>query len=452
MSLLLGGDVELAVAGGVATIGRRGSAVRHELRFREAVIATFLAALGSREETGEACRSVFGEDLSAEVGRFVDRYWTYLGGTAKRTIEFGWLDTFATELKRSQPLGRRLAAPASVIWLVTLACNRRCPYCFYKVTPHAISDARSPADATFSFARVLRLLDDMRDAGTPDLYLTGGEPLLRRDLPAIVEAASALRIRTHITTKYPITLDLASRLAEAGLAELVFSLDDARPRAAAGLAGAAGFLAEARTALAAIVRAGLDPEVNAVATAVNLPNLRALVELLVSEGINKLSVSPYIPPYPVRDAARRLEPKRDAAACLDAILESLRAEFGQRITIRRGGGSMEGAPVTGAPVCDVGFRELHVLPDGGVSRCRYLPDHDGLRVGSLESETMLEIWNGSALAASVAPERSTYRGTGCFSCGSLEACNARGRCIVGALQQTGRIAAPDPFCLAGQIQ
>ena len=45
------------------------------------------------------------------------------------------------------------------------------------------------------------MVREMARIGAADLYLTGGEPFLRQDLPELVEEASAVRVRTHAVTK-----------------------------------------------------------------------------------------------------------------------------------------------------------------------------------------------------------------------------------------------------------
>jgi len=376
----------------------------------------------------------------------LDRYRTYLGNYPARDIDLRWLERLDVDQLRLHSQKRREAAPAAIIWLVTLACNRRCPYCFYEVTPHSADNPTSPADATFSLDNAIQMVTEMAAIGAGDLYLTGGEPLLRQDLPEIIHFATSQRVRTHLVTKYPISRKLAETLASAGLGEITYSLDDARPKEAGMLAGSVNYLEEAKASLANIVEVGIPLDVNAVVTRLNMENVEALVKLAIALRVPTLTLNHYSLPLDPRPSALRLvTPELN----LNGKLRTLQDQYGQQIELRLGSGSIPGVssePCGQHAVCDVGFRDLHMLPDGRVTRCRYLPDHDELIVGSLQDYSIMKIWNGPALADFSSPPPVAYEETSCHGCTSFDACNSRGRCYVTALTHSGRLHAPDAFC------
>jgi radical SAM protein with 4Fe4S-binding SPASM domain len=67
-------------------------------------------------------------------------------------------------------------------------------------------------------------------------------------------------------------------------------------------------------------------------------------------------------------------------------------------------------------------------------------------VGSLRTETILDVWKSQRLSSMARPDRSLFEDSSCGTCDSHPACNARGRCYVSALQSTGKLHAPDAFC------
>jgi radical SAM protein with 4Fe4S-binding SPASM domain len=243
-----------------------------------------------------------------------------------------------------------------------------------------------------------------------------------------------------------VTRELARTLAQAGLTEITFSLDDARPKEAAMLAGTSGYLDEAKLAIQALLEAGLSLEVNAVVTSLNIDYLEPLVALGVALGTPKLTFSDYTLPLNPRSAAVRLV---DPTINLQRRLEKLCQQYGHLIDLQLGTSSAIGTgqePCDQNAVCDVGFRDLHVLPDGRVTRCRYLPEHDELVVGSLQAQSIMEIWNGDKLSALSDPYQTAYEKTDCQGCGSFQTCNRRGRCYFTALTRSSRLYAPDDFC------
>lgn len=447
MECFLQPDVSIRTEQGWPVLMRCGVRVSHRLQVAEALALTFLAATGDPDKVSLACSECLPDHSGTKwVQRVLDRYWTYLGRGSPRTVDLTWLETLKREGFRSRAYSRREAAPAAIVWLVTLACNRQCPYCFYDVSPHAAHHPDSPKDATLSFTDAKRMICEMAQIGATDLYLTGGEPMLRRDLPELIEVATSVRVRTHLVTKYPVTTTVAKRLADAGLTQVTFSLDDARAKEAAALAGSSAFLEEAVSAITALLHAGLALEVNAVATRVNIDHLNLLVQFLIELGVPRLTLGRYTLPYPFRPSAINLLPARDID--LKRRVDTLRDQYGHRIELGLSSSSdgSSGDPCSNQAVCDVGFRELHVLPDGRVTRCRYLPGHEGLIVGSLRKDTILDIWNCKELASFSSPSPGAYAATACHGCGSFEACNARGRCYFTALTRSGRLHAPDDFC------
>ncbi|MBF8299865.1 MAG: moaA [Acidobacteria bacterium] len=109
---------------------------------------------------------------------------------------------------------------------VTDRCNLRCSYCM----PEA-EYVWLPREDILQFEEIERLVDLFLDLGVDKVRLTGGEPLLRRDLPGLVERLAARpRIRDlALTTNGVLLAQHAKPLADAGLHRLTVSLDTLQP-------------------------------------------------------------------------------------------------------------------------------------------------------------------------------------------------------------------------------
>ena len=105
---------------------------------------------------------------------------------------------------------------------VTDRCNLRCSYCM----PES-EYVWLPREDILQFEEIERLVDIFLDLGVDKVRLTGGEPLLRRDLPALVgRLASRQRIRDlALTTNAVLLAEHAATLKRAGLHRLTVSLD-----------------------------------------------------------------------------------------------------------------------------------------------------------------------------------------------------------------------------------
>ena len=105
---------------------------------------------------------------------------------------------------------------------VTDKCNFRCRYCM-----PAEGLEWLPRDEILSYEEIQRLVGVLASMGVDEVRLTGGEPLVRRDLPVLVELlANTAGVRDLSLTTNGVLLDrLAGPLVEAGLTRLNVSLD-----------------------------------------------------------------------------------------------------------------------------------------------------------------------------------------------------------------------------------
>src|SRR5262249_1619109 len=107
---------------------------------------------------------------------------------------------------------------------VTDRCNFRCPYCM----PSEIYGERYeflPKREILSFAATERLARAFVRLGVRKLRLTGGEPLLRHELPRLVERLASIPGEPDLalTTNGYLLADQAQALADAGLRRVTIS-------------------------------------------------------------------------------------------------------------------------------------------------------------------------------------------------------------------------------------
>src|SRR5215212_11898754 len=113
---------------------------------------------------------------------------------------------------------------------VTDRCNFRCTYCMPKEI-FGRDFAFLPRSMVLSFEEIERLAAAFVSLGVEKLRITGGEPLVRRDLPVLVEMLAALRrpdvqaLDLTLTTNGSGLRKLAEPLRQAGLQRVTVSLD-----------------------------------------------------------------------------------------------------------------------------------------------------------------------------------------------------------------------------------
>ena len=123
------------------------------------------------------------------------------------------------------PLADTLGRPMRDLRIsVTDRCNFRCVYCM----PREVFDANYkflPHSAILSFEEIARLARVFAGLGVKKIRLTGGEPLLRKDLPKLVAMLAPLGADLTLTTNGSTLVKHARALKEAGLNRITVSLD-----------------------------------------------------------------------------------------------------------------------------------------------------------------------------------------------------------------------------------
>ena len=107
---------------------------------------------------------------------------------------------------------------------VTDRCNFRCRYCMPRER-FGKEHKFLPKSNILSYEEIQKFVTACKPLGLSKVRITGGEPLLRRDLPSLVRQISELGLEVALTTNGSFLKREASRLSEAGLDRVTISLD-----------------------------------------------------------------------------------------------------------------------------------------------------------------------------------------------------------------------------------
>lgn len=106
-----------------------------------------------------------------------------------------------------------------VVWNVTRRCNLKCVHCYAHAKDIEFADELSTEEGK-------RIIDDLAAFGSPVILFSGGEPLVRKDLPDLADYAVKKGMRAVISTNGTlITPDIAQTLKRIGLSYVGISLD-----------------------------------------------------------------------------------------------------------------------------------------------------------------------------------------------------------------------------------
>jgi cyclic pyranopterin phosphate synthase len=292
---------------------------------------------------------------------------------------------------------------------VTDRCNFRCPYCM----PAEVFGARYkflPRPELLRFEEIERLSRLFVELGVEKLRITGGEPLLRADLPKLVAKLAAipgLRDLT-LTTNGVLLAAKARALADAGLARVTVSLDSHEEsvfrKMSGGRAGTASVLAGIEAALAA----GLAPvKVNCVVQrGVNDAGVVALARRFQGTGVvlrfiefmDVGTLNEWRPAEVV--SAREILARIDAELPLEPAEPSYRGEVARRYRYRDGSGEIGVIASVSQPFCGDCTR-ARLSTDGKLVTCLFATGgtdlRDLLRSGASDDtlrERIAAVWRG----------------------------------------------------------
>ena len=100
---------------------------------------------------------------------------------------------------------------------LTRQCNAKCKHC--------IVDAFDKKENELSNERILTLIEELHDEGCEDITFTGGEALLRKELPLFLQKAKSLNIQTVLMTNGLLLRDSLIKMLQDFDVTLGISLD-----------------------------------------------------------------------------------------------------------------------------------------------------------------------------------------------------------------------------------
>jgi len=371
------------------------------------------------------------------------------------------------------------ARPYVVSWNLTYRCNLACEHCYLDAGGTPLVGTQNFADRSELVTdECFRVIDEIA-AFAPECVtiLTGGEPLLRRDILEIVRRASERGLWVVVGTNgVRITENLARRLAEAGARGLSLSLDALDPDRHDRFRKVRGAWRNTVEGAEILNRTGLPFIVQTTAGSHNLGELDAIADFahdrlaakvwnlyfLVPTGRGQF-VSDITPAQydEVLASLYRIQRKYDRRMLVNAkcaphyiktVLENAGAETDSiptdaesaRAPFDPAQGTPSGPGLSrirtysgGAGGCPAGTHYMGIRPNGDVTPCPYLP----VFAGTLRTSSLADLWTSSELFAGI--RRRTSLGGRCGECEMNGHC---GGCRARAYGMTGDLMAEDPLC------
>lgn len=323
--------------------------------------------------------------------------------------------------------------PSLISWNLTKKCNLRCPHCYL--------EAGRAASRELTTDECLALIDEMKALGTEMLILTGGEPLLRKDIYAIAEYASRRGLWVVMGTNGVLLNDaVARKMIECGVKGVGISLDALDPEKHDGFRGGPNAWKYAVRALDVCRVHGLEVLVQTTVMAMNVDEIPDLIAFARNRGAWSFNLYFLVQtgrgqqmndltPEQTNTMLERLVEIQDDYRPM--LVRSKCAPQFKQIAYTMGKGGLESGG------CMAGTQYCRITPEGDVTPCPYMT----VVAGNVLDQSFTEIWQTSPVLQEL---RDVQQRKG--RCGACEFNELCGGCRCRAYAATGDYLAEDPAC------
>ncbi|HOS97918.1 MAG TPA: radical SAM protein [Deltaproteobacteria bacterium] len=335
--------------------------------------------------------------------------------------------------------------PGHPAWEVTSACNLRCIHC------HVTADTPGPDELNTDEAK--GFIDDLaRIDGFRMLVYTGGEPLVRKDIFALMHHSKEAGLINVIATNGTlITEETAFRLKEEGLACAAVSLDSWRDEVHDFVRNRQNTYGLAMRGIRALKKAGIPLQINCTAMQYNFDDLDELLDLVDGLGSGIMLMYQLVPVGrgdDIRDATlsvneneRLLKFLAKKQKDVSTIVEPVAGpQYWPYLMERKGlkNGTWLRVAEQVFHGCAAGRGFVYIKANGDVWPCPFVE----VIAGNVKERPFDRIWEDSPVFAALRNRENTLKGR-CGDCRYRAMC---GGCRGRAMACTGDYLAEDPSC------
>ncbi len=298
------------------------------------------------------------------------------------------------------------------------------------------------------------MIKQLRALGTQLLILTGGEPLLRRDLVALAYHASERGLMVVLGTNGTLLNEkTAQKLRASGVQGVGISLDSLDPQKHDTFRGLTGAWKKAVRAIEACGKQSLEVAVQTSVLPMNYEEIPRLIDFAYEKGARAFNayflvctgrgekltdITPQqyeaLLEYLIDTQARYSHEKRNF------LVRAKCAPHVKRLAYERL--NSDNSPLAGAVGllasvgCPAGTSYLRIGPEGDVTPCPYLP----FVLGNVRRDSLSQIWGSSEILQKLRALELYGR---CGTCDFKELCVG---CRARAFALTGNLLGEDPWC------
>jgi len=277
--------------------------------------------------------------------------------------------------------------PRLISWNMTFRCNLRCPHCYI--------DAReSDGKGELSTGEGKMLIDQIVEVSKPILILSGGEPLLRKDVFELARYATEKGVTVAMGTNGTLITDSVAReLKSSGVKAAAISLDSSVPERHDAFRGVKGSWKRALDGIDACIENHIGVQVNTTVTQQNYGEIDDIMALAEKHGASSFHLFFLVPTgrgKEIEDISPEMYERM-----IEGVLEKVASER-YKLDVRPvcAPQFMRIASQKGLNLerwsrgCIAGLTYCRIYPTGEVTPCPYLP----IKLGNVRDTRFAEIW------------------------------------------------------------
>lgn len=323
--------------------------------------------------------------------------------------------------------------PSLISWNLTKKCNLKCPHCYM--------EAGRRAENELSTSECLALIDELKALGTEMLILTGGEPLLRKDIFEIACYASQHGIWVVMGTNGVLVNDrVAEKMVACGVKGVGISIDSLDPAKHNSFRGGPNAWEHSVRALDICRAHGLQVLVQTTVMAMNRDEIPAMIDFAREKGAWSFNLYFLVQtgrgqtmndltPAQTHDMLAELVDVQDNYRPM--LVRSKCAPQFKQIAYELGSGGLESGG------CMAGTQYGRITPEGDVTPCPYMT----VVAGNVREQGFTGVWQHSPVLHELR-DHGRLKGR----CGRCEFQQMCGGCRCRAYAAFGDYLQEDPAC------
>jgi len=336
-----------------------------------------------------------------------------------------------------------LKAPIIVDFEITNRCPYRCIFC-----EADIPNIKSINE--MSTKHCLYVLEKLAKAEVFDVFLTGGEPLMRDDLPKLIKHCFNIGLEPCISTNaFYLDEERLEKIVNAGLDHIQISIQGPE-LIHESIVKKPGSYSRVMKNLEKAIEIGCRVEVTCVGLKENFKYIPILLKEVASVGVRKFRVLRYVPSHR-KDMLKHIPPREIVMKYIPIIKETAKKHnidllLGTPPGLYPSSYSSvdmiyEGVHPT-IYTCPAGKTEFDILPNGDVYPCMSFKNKPEMYCGNILEKSVYELWNSKPMRMLRQLTPADYTGI-CGQCKRKWTCYSC-RCV--AYNLTGDLYGDDLTC------